>query len=230
MYTGIYTFLCHIHVYRQDRGSVFGLKYTAAFFSSIEWAFSYNAGLRRCTCSVTGVHVVFHVILHKRVCVFSLYTQGAVKATNVTFRAGHVTRKKRGEVLGQRGGFRGCCVWFTGEDRGREREHNHVYRIVRISNLLLCACMCVCNYTHRYMHGPCAENALVRMHTNNMYSHVQVHVHPACRVCVQVCLVLVRQLCHLQWRTISVLEAFHLTASMETTSVQVREREREGEE
>ena len=33
----------------------------------------------------------------------------------MTFRAGHVTRKKRGEVIGQRGGFRGCCVWFTGE-------------------------------------------------------------------------------------------------------------------
>jgi 3'-phosphoadenosine 5'-phosphosulfate synthase len=41
-------------------------------------------------------------------------TQGAVRATNVTFKAGHVTRKKRGEVIGQRGGFRGCCVWFTG--------------------------------------------------------------------------------------------------------------------
>ena len=27
-----------------------------------------------------------------------------MKATNVTFRAGHVTRKKRGEVIGQRGG------------------------------------------------------------------------------------------------------------------------------
>ena len=44
-----------------------------------------------------------------------------MKATNVTFRAGHVTRKKRGEVIGQRGGFRGCCVWFTGEGWGRER-------------------------------------------------------------------------------------------------------------
>ena len=42
-----------------------------------------------------------------------------MRATNVTFKAGHVTRKKRGEVIGQRGGFRGCCVWFTGE-RGEE--------------------------------------------------------------------------------------------------------------
>ena len=39
----------------------------------------------------------------------------------MTFKAGHVTRKKRGEVIGQRGGFRGCCVWFTGEIE-RERE------------------------------------------------------------------------------------------------------------
>ena len=45
-----------------------------------------------------------------------------MKATNVTFRAGHVTRKKRGEVIGQRGGFRGCCVWFTGKEKvGREK-------------------------------------------------------------------------------------------------------------
>ena len=41
--------------------------------------------------------------------------QGSVRATNVIFKAGHVTRKKRGEVIGQRGGFRGCCVWFTGK-------------------------------------------------------------------------------------------------------------------
>ena len=37
-----------------------------------------------------------------------------MKATNVTFKAGHVTRNKRGQVIGQRGGFRGCCIWFTG--------------------------------------------------------------------------------------------------------------------
>ena len=42
--------------------------------------------------------------------------QSTIRSTNVTFKAGHVTRKKRGEVIGQRGGFRGCCVWFTGED------------------------------------------------------------------------------------------------------------------
>lgn len=37
-----------------------------------------------------------------------------MKATNVTFQAGYVSRNKRGQVLGQRGGFRGCCIWFTG--------------------------------------------------------------------------------------------------------------------
>nr|XP_053629257.1 bifunctional 3'-phosphoadenosine 5'-phosphosulfate synthase-like isoform X7 [Cherax quadricarinatus] len=36
------------------------------------------------------------------------------KATNVTFQINHVTRNKRGQVLGQRVGFRGCTVWFTG--------------------------------------------------------------------------------------------------------------------
>ncbi|XP_045135378.1 bifunctional 3'-phosphoadenosine 5'-phosphosulfate synthase-like isoform X5 [Portunus trituberculatus] len=38
----------------------------------------------------------------------------AKKATNVTFQVNHVSRNKRGQVLGQRGGFRGCTVWFTG--------------------------------------------------------------------------------------------------------------------
>ncbi|KAI0210749.1 Bifunctional 3'-phosphoadenosine 5'-phosphosulfate synthase [Lamellibrachia satsuma] len=36
------------------------------------------------------------------------------RATNVTYQAQHVSRAKRGQVLGQRGGFRGCTVWFTG--------------------------------------------------------------------------------------------------------------------
>ncbi|XP_063852676.1 bifunctional 3'-phosphoadenosine 5'-phosphosulfate synthase-like isoform X3 [Scylla paramamosain] len=36
------------------------------------------------------------------------------KATNVTFQVNHVSRNKRGQILGQRGGFRGCTVWFTG--------------------------------------------------------------------------------------------------------------------
>jgi 3'-phosphoadenosine 5'-phosphosulfate synthase len=35
-------------------------------------------------------------------------------ATNVTFQEHHVSRSKRGQVLGQRGGFRGCTIWFTG--------------------------------------------------------------------------------------------------------------------
>ena len=40
--------------------------------------------------------------------------QTVQKATNVTYQAQHVSRAKRGQVLGQRGGFRGCTVWFTG--------------------------------------------------------------------------------------------------------------------
>ena len=37
---------------------------------------------------------------------------GITKATNVVFQKGHVTRKKRGQVLGQSHGFRGCTLWF----------------------------------------------------------------------------------------------------------------------
>uniref|UniRef100_A0A8C6TN28 3'-phosphoadenosine 5'-phosphosulfate synthase 1 n=1 Tax=Neogobius melanostomus TaxID=47308 RepID=A0A8C6TN28_9GOBI len=36
------------------------------------------------------------------------------KATNVTYQAHHVSRNKRGQVVGTRGGFRGCTVWLTG--------------------------------------------------------------------------------------------------------------------
>lgn len=36
------------------------------------------------------------------------------KATNVTAEKHLVSRSKRGEVLGSRGGFRGCTIWFTG--------------------------------------------------------------------------------------------------------------------
>lgn len=39
---------------------------------------------------------------------------GITKATNVVFQKGHVTRKKRGQVIGQSHGFRGCTIWFTG--------------------------------------------------------------------------------------------------------------------
>ena len=43
-------------------------------------------------------------------CVF----QSVSKSTNVTYQTHHVSRAKRGQVLGQRCGFRGCTVWFTG--------------------------------------------------------------------------------------------------------------------
>lgn len=36
------------------------------------------------------------------------------KASNVTYQSHHVSRNKRGQILGQRGGFRGCTIWFTG--------------------------------------------------------------------------------------------------------------------
>ncbi|NXA55056.1 PAPS2 synthase, partial [Nothocercus julius] len=36
------------------------------------------------------------------------------RATNVIYQAHHVSRSKRGQVVGTRGGFRGCTVWLTG--------------------------------------------------------------------------------------------------------------------
>ncbi|XP_028325012.1 bifunctional 3'-phosphoadenosine 5'-phosphosulfate synthase 2-like [Gouania willdenowi] len=36
------------------------------------------------------------------------------RATNVVFQAHHVSRSKRGQVVGTRGGFRGCTIWLTG--------------------------------------------------------------------------------------------------------------------
>lgn len=37
-----------------------------------------------------------------------------IKATNIFQQQSHITRKKRGQVVGGKDGFRGCCVWFTG--------------------------------------------------------------------------------------------------------------------
>ncbi|XP_065164607.1 bifunctional 3'-phosphoadenosine 5'-phosphosulfate synthase-like [Atheta coriaria] len=36
------------------------------------------------------------------------------KATNVTEQNNYVSRVKRGKILGNHGGFRGCTIWFTG--------------------------------------------------------------------------------------------------------------------
>ncbi len=64
-------------------------------------------------------------------------------ATNVTMQAHHVSRSKRGQVLGQRGGFRGCTVWFTGEyhihiayspaARGQKVEVEYVQTFIAVS-------------------------------------------------------------------------------------------------
>uniref|UniRef100_A0A669CKV7 3'-phosphoadenosine 5'-phosphosulfate synthase 2a n=1 Tax=Oreochromis niloticus TaxID=8128 RepID=A0A669CKV7_ORENI len=35
-------------------------------------------------------------------------------ATNVVYQAHHVSRSKRGQVVGTKGGFRGCTIWLTG--------------------------------------------------------------------------------------------------------------------
>lgn len=41
----------------------------------------------------------------------ALFSQAS---TNVVYQAHHVSRTKRGQVVGTRGGFRGCTVWLTG--------------------------------------------------------------------------------------------------------------------
>uniref|UniRef100_A0A673KKK1 Bifunctional 3'-phosphoadenosine 5'-phosphosulfate synthase 2-like n=1 Tax=Sinocyclocheilus rhinocerous TaxID=307959 RepID=A0A673KKK1_9TELE len=45
---------------------------------------------------------------------FSVSSNQNTKATNVVYQAHHVSRSKRGQVVGTRGGFRGCTVWLTG--------------------------------------------------------------------------------------------------------------------
>lgn len=42
--------------------------------------------------------------------------QVKVRSTNVFQQPSHITRKKRGEIVGggPEGSFHGCCVWFTG--------------------------------------------------------------------------------------------------------------------
>ena len=52
----------------------------------------------------------------------SCFLQNVVKATNVFYKEHNVTRDKRGQVVGTRGGFRGCTVWFTGEKLCFQRE------------------------------------------------------------------------------------------------------------
>lgn len=42
------------------------------------------------------------------------FLQAIQRATNVAFQKHHVTRDKRGKVLGAKGGFRGCTIWLTG--------------------------------------------------------------------------------------------------------------------
>uniref|UniRef100_A0A671T8U2 Bifunctional 3'-phosphoadenosine 5'-phosphosulfate synthase 2-like n=1 Tax=Sinocyclocheilus anshuiensis TaxID=1608454 RepID=A0A671T8U2_9TELE len=43
-----------------------------------------------------------------------LFHEDLQRATNVVYQAHHVSRSKRGQVVGTRGGFRGCTVWLTG--------------------------------------------------------------------------------------------------------------------
>uniref|UniRef100_A0A673JM67 Bifunctional 3'-phosphoadenosine 5'-phosphosulfate synthase 2-like n=1 Tax=Sinocyclocheilus rhinocerous TaxID=307959 RepID=A0A673JM67_9TELE len=53
-------------------------------------------------------HAIIIIIIIKKKKTFIL------KSTNVVYQAHHVSRSKRGQVVGTRGGFRGCTVWLTG--------------------------------------------------------------------------------------------------------------------
>ena len=44
-----------------------------------------------------------------------LLFQDLNRSTNVVYQAHHVSRSKRGQVVGTRGGFRGCTIWLTGK-------------------------------------------------------------------------------------------------------------------
>uniref|UniRef100_A0A8C1UJL9 3'-phosphoadenosine 5'-phosphosulfate synthase 2b n=1 Tax=Cyprinus carpio TaxID=7962 RepID=A0A8C1UJL9_CYPCA len=56
--------------------------------------------------SSTSLHVVLNL--------YDFLTSDLQRATNVVYQAHHVSRSKRGQVVGTRGGFRGCTVWLTG--------------------------------------------------------------------------------------------------------------------
>ena len=53
------------------------------------------------------------------------------------FQKGHVTRAKRGQVLGQSHGFRGCTVWFTGNCVLLQMSLFGVFKYLKIKAFLL---------------------------------------------------------------------------------------------
>ncbi|MEQ2195310.1 Bifunctional 3'-phosphoadenosine 5'-phosphosulfate synthase 1 [Xenoophorus captivus] len=65
------------------------------------------------------------------------------RATNVTYQAHHVSRNKRGQVVGTRGGFRGCTVWLTGKMQHvpERKKISADFRLKLFNNpaVLLCA-------------------------------------------------------------------------------------------
>ncbi|XP_076806790.1 bifunctional 3'-phosphoadenosine 5'-phosphosulfate synthase-like isoform X2 [Clavelina lepadiformis] len=43
-----------------------------------------------------------------------VYEEKPPISSNIVYQQHHVSRDKRGQVMGKKGGFRGCTVWFTG--------------------------------------------------------------------------------------------------------------------
>lgn len=59
------------------------------------------------------IEIILKKYFDYRICCF-FFLQAIQRATNVAFQKHHVTRDKRGKVLGAKGGFRGCTIWLTG--------------------------------------------------------------------------------------------------------------------
>lgn len=62
---------------------------------------------------VSNPSTVHHLSLPLSEPMFLLF-QELNRSTNVVYQAHHVSRSKRGQVVGTRGGFRGCTIWLTG--------------------------------------------------------------------------------------------------------------------
>ncbi|XP_063076836.1 bifunctional 3'-phosphoadenosine 5'-phosphosulfate synthase 2b [Engraulis encrasicolus] len=60
------------------------------------------------------------------------------RATNVVYQAHHVSRSKRGQVVGTRRGFRGCTVWLTGLSGAGKTTIGFALEEYLVSNAIPC--------------------------------------------------------------------------------------------
>ncbi|XP_068597309.1 bifunctional 3'-phosphoadenosine 5'-phosphosulfate synthase 2-like [Brachionichthys hirsutus] len=60
------------------------------------------------------------------------------RSTNVVYQAHHVSRNKRGQVVGTRGGFRGCTIWLTGLSGAGKTTISFALEEYLVSNAIPC--------------------------------------------------------------------------------------------